>query len=85
MMSPRSKKIGKFVLYEIIGTAVLAGCGLFLRRSSAGIAVANSSHLLGEHGFIFGTVLPLLMYVGVGGVPAWVLSLTLDFMGKKKK
>ena len=82
MTSRFVRKIGWFLIGDLVFIACLVGLGLAL--SAMKIQRGNNfvTDMLGPHGLVFGVVLPLAVYLIVPSVIIWIVAWTISLLRK---
>lgn len=77
-MGPRTRIVGKLLLYDGVLAGALFFLGIGLGRRTVSAPSDSLQRVLGPHGFVFGLILPLTVYILIGGVIALAVALWRD-------
>lgn len=77
-MSPLARKIGRFIIADIVLIVALIafGMGLTLLRIPVNGHEALAD-LFGQHGILFGMILPVLIYLLIPAIAIWIVALVI--------
>jgi len=77
-MSSPARKIGRFIVVDIVLVLALIAFGMALRLLKIPIngheLLAN---LFGQHGILFGMILPMLVYLLIPATAVWIIALVI--------
>jgi hypothetical protein len=74
-MGPRTRIVGKLLLYDGALAGALFSIGAAVAQRRVSVQSDFLQRLLGPHGFLFGLILPLTVYILIGGAVALVVAL----------